>query len=35
MAWVVDQKYLEDENNNIISPVASTNSVYIRGYQLK
>lgn len=31
MAWVVDQKYLEDENNDIISLVTSTNSVYIGG----
>lgn len=31
MAWVVDQKYLEDENNDIISLVTSTNSVYIEG----
>lgn len=35
MAWVVDQKYLEDENNNIIS-LLQAQIVCISGkYQLK
>lgn len=27
----VEKKYLKDENGNIISPIASADSVYIRG----